>query len=807
MLSARDFYRLQKLSSQGKVKNSEEGISLVKKLNKSLDTLDAPCDGNAISKSLTSETSNQLHDKSNAKKRRRVKKRKSSVNNESCVKDVNCSNRTQDLESSLNTTYITDDSDQEFGKLHTKKQKCDLKQGSPSKAVAEINHKLSPKNNVPDASLRPETLSLSSKQNINSLNPLKQGERLLKEMLGPITVEEFIRARYQKSPLHVERSSSKCGEWLNFSFIKKLLEKEFLFFGQHVDLIEGKTLQNGIVNPPGRAFAGTVWEHYFQRKVLRFNNLQTFSKRLRFRIDLLQEYFGCNFTITAYLLPSKSTGLLSNQLDYDLFILQQEGSQNFQITSNDKAMNFKGQNKRVMSVKLKPGDLLYIPKGFTYTISHDNNTQHTLHLCISFDEKYNWGDYLSELLPIMIKNAVENDPEFHKPLPLNAFKYLGVFFNKNEANKHAIELEKEFRLQTIQLLKRLIHKIEQRQTFTIQKSKSTNQSIEEETRRLSSATTTTTAATTATTTTTSSKEIESVRPPQQQSQQPNPYDNLFIQTIDPLHLAIDKIMLKIMRERCAPELSEDELIRSNLTQSNDKSNPLTIHSRIRLVRSTAIRLILTYFEKNDPTITAATTVMNGNDDDSHPSSQRQEQQQQQHSMIPSFMVYHCLNNQSNHSDMNANVGIGFHKKFLIALTHLIHKYPVFIPVHGLPLEKHTDCLNVALTFYKLGFIITEHHKQHQIDDDDEVQTIEGEEEQSGENNVVLTKIDKIPKHSTALMKNTEVGRRGNCVVVISLDNNHKTQDDDCRLIDEDNITDDDDAADDCIITGKIEKSK
>lgn len=34
----------------------------------------------------------------------------------------------------------------------------------------------------------------------------------------------------------------------------------------------------------------------------------------------------------------------------------------------------------------------------------------------------------------------------------------------------------------------------------------------------------------------------------------------------------------------------------------------------------------------------------------------------QHSMIPSFMVYHSLNNQGNNTDSNANVGIGFHKK-------------------------------------------------------------------------------------------------------------------------------------------------
>lgn len=57
-----------------------------------------------------------------------------------------------------------------------------------------------------------------------------------------------------------------------------------------------------------------------------------------------------------------------------------------------------------MLVKLKPGDLIYIPKGFSYTMSHTNknNNKHTLHLCISFNQKYNWGDYLSEVNQFVI---------------------------------------------------------------------------------------------------------------------------------------------------------------------------------------------------------------------------------------------------------------------------------------------------------------------------------------------------------------------------------------------------------------------
>ncbi|XP_018645173.1 hypothetical protein Smp_173680 [Schistosoma mansoni] len=151
----------------------------------------------------------------------------------------------------------------------------------------------------------------------------------------------------------------------------------------------------------------------------------------------------------------------------------------------------------------------------------------------------------------MMKNVVENDPEFNKPLPLNSFKHLGIFFNKDAANIHAIEFEKEFRVQTIQLLKRLVNKIEQRQTFPIRKSKTVTLSNQE---KHQSSFTPYSLSTLTMKSESTGKEMNTTK------QQPNPYDNLFIQSIDPLYLAIDKIMLKIMRESCAPELSEGIVI-------------------------------------------------------------------------------------------------------------------------------------------------------------------------------------------------------------------------------------------------------
>ncbi|KAH9592854.1 hypothetical protein MS3_00004636 [Schistosoma haematobium] len=192
MLSARDFYRFEKLNSQGKLKSSEEGMSLTEKLIRSLDTLNSPCSVNGISKPLTSETSNRLNEKNNTRKKRRRSKRKFLEKDGSCATDVG-SSKTKDLEFSLNTADVTSESDQEFQNLHAKKQKCDPKQGLSSNTIAEKDCIQSPKNDLLNASFRPDTLSVSSKQITSSLNPLKQGEQLLKEILEPVALEEFFR--------------------------------------------------------------------------------------------------------------------------------------------------------------------------------------------------------------------------------------------------------------------------------------------------------------------------------------------------------------------------------------------------------------------------------------------------------------------------------------------------------------------------------------------------------------------------------------------------------------------------------------
>lgn len=112
-------------------------------------------------------------------------------------------------------------------------------------------------------------------------------------------------------------------------------------------------------------------------------------------------------------------------------------------------------------------------------------------------------------------------------------------------------------------------------------------------------------------------------------------------------------------------------------------------------------------------------------------------------------------------------------------------------------------MNVAITFYKLGFIITE-HKLHQIDDDDDDENITIEESNVDNVNVSnshhdsKSEIEKMLKHRSSLVKNIK-GKKNNCGL-IGLE---EVKNDQCPIDDndEDNLTDnDDDDDDDCIIT-------
>lgn len=121
----------------------------------------------------------------------------------------------------------------------------------------------------------------------------------------------------------------------------------------------------------------TVWGFYEDGCSVRLLNPQTFMPQLHRLNATLQEYFNCLVGANLYLTPSRSQGFAPHYDDIEAFVLQIEGQKRWRIyrprteaemLPRESSGNFSKADvkdmKLALEVVLKPGDLLYFPRGW-----------------------------------------------------------------------------------------------------------------------------------------------------------------------------------------------------------------------------------------------------------------------------------------------------------------------------------------------------------------------------------------------------------------------------------------------------------
>ncbi|CAH8825780.1 unnamed protein product [Trichobilharzia szidati] len=459
MVSARDAYRLQTLARRGKVEITEEGIKLLEKLTKSLNSANTTNGGCPIAESPVKENISTPHNgKSNtSKKRKRV-----AAPSPERVKQPNCALKDiVHFYPALSSSSRTSSKGTTHNSVGYEHSQSGITVGTSSSM------------HIPPFHTEQPITSVKQPTSLKFLDAFECGEEWLPGLLKPTNLENFIRENYGKSPLHVkrgDRSKYKSDIWLTSSELFEIMLEEPLLYGEHVDLLDSGTQSSQeTMYPRGeRAVSEVVFNHYAGNGGIRFSNPQTYVQRIFPLLNTLQENFGCRCYATAYLFPSEFTGFTVNRSHVDVFILQQEGKQKVQVSRSTEG-EMAGENKDILTFAMNPGDLLYIPKGSQFSMA-PNSSKHSLHICISLDEKYTWADYLTELFPIIIKSAAENDADFNQSLPIKCFKDIGSLYTMSDGNREMVEREQEFRQRTVELLKRLVNKIECREILTVSTS-------------------------------------------------------------------------------------------------------------------------------------------------------------------------------------------------------------------------------------------------------------------------------------------------------------------------------------------------
>lgn len=137
-----------------------------------------------------------------------------------------------------------------------------------------------------------------------------------------------------------------------------------------------------------------------------------------------------------YLTPKGSQGFAPHYDDIEAFVLQVEGKKHWRVykpTSRNTTLpresskNFKQDEigEPCLDVILEAGDLLYFPRGYI----HQANTlkdSHSLHITVSMYQKQTYGDLLETMIPMALKEAINENVDLRRGLPLNIWQRLGI---------------------------------------------------------------------------------------------------------------------------------------------------------------------------------------------------------------------------------------------------------------------------------------------------------------------------------------------------------------------------------------------
>ncbi|TAM60386.1 hypothetical protein EPN52_05290 [bacterium] len=194
-------------------------------------------------------------------------------------------------------------------------------------------------------------------------------------LLSPHTIEEFASWYYERAPLLVSRSSP---DYYRRCF--NLTELERVLYGSEVDSEDLRVVKNGTPARPEtylregsrRVDADRVSALFAHGCTVVLDKVQAYSGPVLELCRGLEVCLRHRVNANLYLTPSGSQGFAAHYDTHDTVILQVEGAKHWRVygapvevpllaQKHDKKKHLAGEVE--IDVVLRPGDLLYLPRG------------------------------------------------------------------------------------------------------------------------------------------------------------------------------------------------------------------------------------------------------------------------------------------------------------------------------------------------------------------------------------------------------------------------------------------------------------
>ena len=246
----------------------------------------------------------------------------------------------------------------------------------------------------------------------------------LAKIVDPIGLDNFFRAYWEEKPLHIARDDADYYKQLfSVNDVDKVLHygkmsyPEIRVVANQQELLPAKYTQaDGSLN------LNQIYKSYYEDHTIVVNGLNKFWHPLAVFCSDLQNFLHHTAIANMYLSPPNSKGLHPHYDTHDVFVLQVEGSKNWEVhpavqktpllNSFQPVIPEQQLGKPLHSIRLEAGDLLYIPRGFVHHAA--TSESFSLHLTIGIYPTQ-WIDLISNALIALS----QQDERFRQALPVN----------------------------------------------------------------------------------------------------------------------------------------------------------------------------------------------------------------------------------------------------------------------------------------------------------------------------------------------------------------------------------------------------
>ncbi|XP_050025934.1 ribosomal oxygenase 2-like [Dermacentor andersoni] len=255
--------------------------------------------------------------------------------------------------------------------------------------------------------------------------------QFLEFLLTPLSLQAFVKKHWEKEPFVSQNRPIQAEFWsplFGKDHFFALVKEKQVYFSKDIAVCKYEGGKRTNFERQGRATVAKIKKLFEGDKAtLQIHQPQRWVDGLWEVLEKLECFFGCLVGCNVYITPPSAQGLAPHYDDVEVFIVQLEGEKCWRLYkppvklprsySKDFSIDEIGQPTHEFT--LKPGDLLYMPRGTIHqALTPESSGTHSTHITISTYQNHTVGDCLKNLVLDLVDAAQDSCLQLRKGLPM-----------------------------------------------------------------------------------------------------------------------------------------------------------------------------------------------------------------------------------------------------------------------------------------------------------------------------------------------------------------------------------------------------